>query len=243
MNSFLAIFLPMVFVQVIVMITIIPQTNADALNPALYSIDESPFGIPYSTWIARWWNWTTGISATENHPRESADRSCDVHQEWKNVWFLPDVLNGNMVRNCEVPLGRAIFVPVTTGEKSVAEQPSLTAKSPDEVKKELIEGTHFCDNYNEINSAQIDGRKILGLAPNSTTYRTNTSDLFQLNWAKGNIYNTNPIQDRRAFAEGWFLFVKPLPQGDHTIEIHSSINKGDNNCDYNGSTKWNIKVK
>lgn len=241
MNLYLGVFLTIFFSQILIMTTLISYVQANSLNPGIYSTDESPFGIPYSSWIARWWNWTAGISNTE-HPRDFAERTCDVSQSWKDVWFLPDILNGKIVRECQVPAGKAIFIPITTGEQSVAESEEFRGKPLNEVKDSLIKGASYCDNYNTERVAEIDGQKIQGLEGNSP-YRTNTSELFNLTWGENNIYDVKP-QTSPAFAEGWFLFVKPLPQGDHTIKIQSKIsNPSDVSCDYDGDTEWKIKVK
>jgi hypothetical protein len=211
------------------------------LNPGLYSIDESPFGTAYSTWIARWLNWTASIPNAE-HPRDFADRTCNVSQTWKDVWFLPDTLNGNIVRECEVPFGKAIFIPVTTGWQSVAESPEFSGKPLNEIKDSLIKGASYCDDYNIVRVAEIDGKKVQGLEGNSP-YRTNTTQLFNLTYGENNIYDVKPGMTP-AFAEGWFLFLKPLPQGDHTLKIDSKIkNPSDVSCDYEGHTVWKIKVK
>lgn len=224
----------------LLLFTLFPHVSADSLNSELYSIDEHPFGVPYGTWIARWWNWTTGIPAGD-HPRDIEEKPCNVNQKWDKVWFLPDVLDGKFVRNCEIPNGTAIFVPITTGEKSVAEDKDLVGKDPNMVKRDLIAGAYYCDNSNVERSAAVDGRRISGLEGN-LPYRTNTSDVFNLSWNETNIYNVKPIEDRRAFAEGWFLFVKPLPQGNHTIDLHSKISHTDGECNYDGTIRWNIKV-
>jgi hypothetical protein len=241
MNLYTGVFLTIIFSQVLIMTTLISNVQANSLNPGIYSTDESPFGIPYPTWIARWWNWTAGISNTE-HPRDFAERTCDVSQSWKDVWFLPDILNGKIVRECQVPHGKAIFIPITTGEQSIAESEEFRGKPLNEVKDSLIKGASYCDNYNTERVAEIDGQKIQGLEGNSP-YRTNTSELFNLTWGENNIYDVKP-QTSPAFAEGWFLFVKPLPQGDHIIKVHSKIsNPTDVSCDYAGDTEWKIKVK
>ena len=240
MNWYLGAFFT-VFLGQIVIMTAINNVQADSLNPSLYAVDESPFGINYSTWIQRWLNWSAGISNTE-HPRDYADRTCNVSQTWKEVWFLPDTLNGNIVRECEVPHGKAIFIPITTGWQSVAESEEFKGKPLNEIKNSLIKGASYCDDYNVVRSAEIDGQKVQGLEGNSP-YRTNTTQLFNLTYGENNIYDVKP-QTSPAFAEGWFLFLKPLPQGDHAIKIDSKIsNPSDVSCGYEGHTQWKIKVK
>ena len=100
---------------------------ADSLNPAVYSTQERPFGVPYQEWLAGWWNWTFGITEDE-HPRDTASRSCNIHQNGP-VWYLPDPLNIEGTSNpriCDVPHGKAIFVPVVAGEVSTLEKPGYS---------------------------------------------------------------------------------------------------------------------
>jgi hypothetical protein len=241
MNRYFGIVLTSFFSGILIMTTSISNVQANSLNPGLYSIDESPYGIPYSTWIARWWNWTAGIANTE-HPRDFPERTCNVSQTSKDVWYLPDILDGKIVRECEVPHGKAIFVPITTGEQGVAESEEFKGKPLSEIKNSIIQAASYCDNYNVERAAEIDGQKIQGLEGDSP-YRTNTTELFNITWGENNIYDVKP-QTAPAFAEGWFLFLKPLPQGDHVIKIHSKIsNPSDVSCNYDGDTEWKIKVK
>ena len=46
----------------------------------------------------------------------------------------------------------------------------------------------------------------------------------------------------RVFADGWFLFVKPLPVGEHKIHVVGAIDSPDPNCNSNGDVTWTIRV-
>jgi len=241
MNLYFSMFLAILLSQILFTTLYIGNVYADSLNPEIYSTGESPFGIPYSTWIARWLNWSAGIPS-DQHPRDFAERSCNVNQIWEDVWFLPDILDGKIVRECDIPHGKAIFVPITTGWQGVAESEEFKGKPLDDIRDSLIKGASYCDNYNVVRIAEIDGKKIQGLEGN-TPYRTNTSELFNLTYSENNIYGIKP-GTAPAFGEGWFLFVKPLSQGDHTIKIASKIsNPTDFSCDYSGETEWNVKIE
>lgn len=246
MNLYIGIFI-FFFSYASLILTALPNTiQADAQNPDLYSIDESPFGVSYSNWIARWMNWTHSIEI-DKHPRDFPERTCNISQTWKDVWFLPDVLAGNNVRDCEIPLGIAIFVPITVGWKSQAEDPELQGRPVEEIEDNLIRGSRYCNDWNVERAVEIDGKKIQGLE-GDTPYRTNTTGLMNLSYGTSNNYGIEVKKGpliSPAFAEGWFLFVKPLPVGDHTIMIHSKIaNPSDSeSCDYEGTLKWNIQIK
>jgi hypothetical protein len=242
MHLYMGIFIFLFSCTIAILATSPTTVQADALNPDLYSINENPFGASYSTWIARWMNWTHGIPS-EEHPRDFAERTCNVSQTWKDVWFLPDILAGNIVRQCEVPFGKAIFVPITVGWQSQAESEEFQGRPVEEIEDELIKNAFYCNDHNVERAVEIDGQKIQGLE-GSNPYRTNTTGLINLSYGENNIYEVKGPIVSPAFAEGWFLFVKPLPEGDHTIKIHSKIaNPTDVSCDYEGNTEWNIQIK
>ena len=87
---------------------------ADNLNPGIYSNNSTPFGVPYGEWMSNWWQWNMEIPA--NHPRDNySPEKCTVNQSGP-VWFLPDILTGKEERTCTIPTGKAILVPLLTGE-------------------------------------------------------------------------------------------------------------------------------
>ncbi len=93
--------------------TLVNFVYSQGSNQTVYSTDSKPFGVPYQEWLAGWWNWTFGMTVDE-HPRDESSRSCNIHQNGP-VWYLPDPLNIETTSNpriCEVPHGKAIFVPV-----------------------------------------------------------------------------------------------------------------------------------
>ncbi|MGB5091302.1 MAG: hypothetical protein WBN72_10205 [Nitrososphaeraceae archaeon] len=210
-------------------------TYSQGSNQTVYSTDSKPFGIPYQDWVAAWWNWTSEIT-TDMHPRDDPSRSCNVNQNG-SVWFLPDALSIESASNpriCEVPAGKAIFIPVITGEMDNIEKRNLT-------DTEIIKQALACDNYSNNRRAEVDGVSVNGLN-DPVTYRTNSSHLFNSTMVDNNIYNLKPGTGR-GFADGWFLFIKPLPIGEHKIHVAGAINAPDPNCNSNGDVTWNIRVK
>jgi hypothetical protein len=204
-------------------------------NQTVYSTDSKPFGVPYQDWVGKWWNWTSGIT-TDMHPRDDPSRSCNVNQNGF-VWFLPDALSIESASNpriCDVPAGKAIFIPVVTGETDTAEHPDLT-------DTQIIKQALACDNYSNNRRAEVDGVSVNGLN-DPVTYRTNSSHLFNVTTVDNNIYNLKPGTER-GFADGWFLFIKPLPIGEHKIHVAGAIDAPDPNCNSNGDVTWNIHVK
>ena len=215
--------------------TLINFAYSQGSNQTVYSTDSKPFGVPYQDWVGKWWNWTFGIT-TDKHPRDDPSRSCNVNQNG-SVWFLPDSLSiesASNPRTCDVPAGKAIFVPVITGVLS-------TLEKPDYNDAQIIKEALACDNFSKNRRAEVDGVSIDGLN-DPVTYRTNSSQIFNATIADDNIYNIKPGTGR-GFADGWFLFIKPLAAGEHKIHVAGAIHAPDPNCNSNGDVTWNIHVK
>lgn len=210
-------------------------TYSQGSNQTVYSTDSKPFGIPYQDWVGAWWNWTQGTTA-DLHPRDDPNRSCNVNQKGP-VWFLPDSLSVESQSNpriCDVPAGKAIFIPVITGEADNIENPNYA-------DTQIVKDALACDNYSNNRRAEVDGVSIKGLN-DPVTYRTNSSHLFNVIAVDNNIYNMK-AGTGRGFADGWFLFIKPLTIGEHKVHLAGSIDAPDPNCNTNGDVTWIIRVK
>jgi hypothetical protein len=219
----------------LILATQVTSVYSQGSNETVYSTDSKPYGTAYQDWAARWWNWTLGIGA-DQHPRDDPNRSCNVNQVG-SVWFLPDSLSiesSSNPRICDVPAGKAIFIPVVTGETSTIEKPGYS-------DAQLIKEAQVCDNDSKNRHAEVDGVSISELN-DPVKFRTNSSHIFNVKVVDDNIYNIKGGTGR-AFADGWFLFIKPLPVGEHKIHVVGSIDSSDPNCNSSGDVTWIIRVK
>jgi hypothetical protein len=182
--------------------------KADTVNPGIYSKDSSPFGIPYKGWIAKWWQWNVGIP-TLQHPRDNyTAEKCNANQNG-SVWFLPDILTGKEERTCTIPQGKAVLVPLLTGECEKSEKPP---QSDDELRQCATAGDEF-----SIINAMLDGKKI----DNLEQYRTQT-DFFNITIVKDNIFGS-PVGTYKGIADGFFVFLEPPSPGKHDLKLTTSV--------------------
>ena len=207
---------------------IVLSAYAQGNSSAVYSKESTPFGVPYKDWIARWWQWDVGISSSQ-HPRDNyTAQKCTVNQNG-SVWFLPDILTGKEKRPCTIPEGRAIMVPLLTGECDTSDPAS---QSDADIRQCSTAG----DEYGAI-SATLDGKKI----ENLDSYRTAT-DFFNITIAKDNIFDIPPGTYRGA-ADGFFVFLKPLSVGDHELHIKTSLtNPTSPSYNYASEAIYDLKV-
>jgi hypothetical protein len=185
-------------------------TEATRSTFDIFTIDSSPYGTPYSEWVAKWWTWWVGIPIDKHPVKDYYDSErCSVMQSGP-VWFLPDIIpgEGKINYNCNVPLGKAIMLPITTT---------------------------FCDNSTEGPMTDIE---IVECADNILTPLNNMkvtvagknvdldgslvkTDFFNITIPENpiDIWGTINPGTYKALATGYFVFLHDLSSGEHNIEM------------------------
>jgi hypothetical protein len=206
-----------------------PSIAADSINPGVYAKDSTPYGIPYGEWLAKWWNWTVSIPAGQ-HPRDDySPEKCQINQQGP-VWFLADQLGGREERTCTIPAGQSIFIPLLVGECEFS-TPEL--KSDEDLRRCASAGNEY-----GVIEATVDGVKVKNLEQ----YRTQ-SGFFNITIVEGNIYETPP-GTFRGFADGFFVFLEPLPPGKHRVDLKVSVlNPIDPSYNYNADWTYHLIIE
>jgi hypothetical protein len=203
---------------------------ADNLNPRLFSKYSSPYGTTYGQWLNRWWTWNQGIAKSE-HPRENySPEKCTINQSGP-VWFLADILSGTEERTCTIPAGRAILVPLLTGEY----HNDATVSSPlnkEQMRAEAMAG----DEYGVI-SASLDGVEI----HNVEQYRTQSFS--NITVRENNIFD-NQAGTFPSYVDGFFVFLEPLPPGKHDLHLKTQVlNPFDAKFNYAAEVMYHLIIK
>jgi hypothetical protein len=195
---------------------LIPENQGQKSIIDIFEPVSSPYDVGYSEWTVRWWNWCLSQPKFTNpvNDRKRTDRNASNNQIYPFVWFLAGTTDGYAERECIVPLIRAILCPIINFEISTAEEPDLNTdeallfRAKDEIDK--------IENLNVI----IDGTRLSNLKK----FRVQ-SGVFDVNLPQDNICGVKPGKTRAA-AEGYWIFLKPLPKGMHTIQFSGSCLAG-----------------
>jgi hypothetical protein len=112
-------------------------------------------------------------------------------------------------QNCDVSSNEAIFFPPYNGICDTGEFPSYTPS-------QLLDCAIGTNKGIKLMNLKIDGVDV-----SDKIFHTNTSKPFIWNIPKVNFYQmTEPhVGSHPAMAEGYYVFLKPLPVGVHTIEL------------------------
>lgn len=188
----------------------------DDMRPLIAPIRTKPAGQTYGRWAAEWWQWALGIPAAVNPLTDVTGEHCAQRQVDK-VWFLAGSLSTDpVVRVCEVPAGRSLFFPlINTVLGAFLNDP------PETRTEEFVRAAGSCTEPAKI-SVKIDGFKV----PKPTRFFTGASGsqspFFNVQMPPGNLFEFDEtvvpeLVLSPSAEQGYYLFVRPLPPGTHTI--------------------------
>lgn len=174
---------------------------------------SSPYGLSYDQWSAKWWVWLLSIPEKMNPSTDPNGSNCGIGQNGP-VWFLAGSHGDLELRNCTIPAGKAILFPVLTSECSYSERRDM--KTPNallECAKNEHEG--YITRSMEL---VVDGAQI-----KVDDFRVQ-SPLFNFTFPPINVFGGSP-GPTQGVSDGWFVMLKPLSPGKHTIEFSGEVTK------------------
>jgi hypothetical protein len=188
-------------VALVVTMLLAAPASADTYAPG-----TSPFGKTYGEWNAQWWS-TMGQNLLD--PFASGEVKCSGVNDGRVV-FLAGTFGGSATRSCKIPSSKAILFPLINAfcSDAAASEADLRACA-----------AGFADSANSL-QASVDGAAI----PNLFSYRA-PSPLFTFTTVAGNALGY-PVVSEPAVADGFYVMVKPLARGPHTVTFGGSTASG-----------------
>ncbi|HET9232721.1 MAG TPA: hypothetical protein VFP10_01115 [Candidatus Eisenbacteria bacterium] len=198
--------------------------NASGPNPKVFPVYSRPYGLSYADWSARFWQWAFSMPVDHHPLYDTAD--CSEGQSGR-VWFLgatfaPTVGGGGEIlayaeRECNVPAGVALFIPIINAEASTLEGNGTT-------EAELRAAAQSFQDLAQNLWCEVDGYVIRDL----DAYRVQSP-----------LYTFGPLPDNNLFqsigidapagtmsqsvADGVHIILAPLPAGSHTIHFKGEL--------------------
>jgi hypothetical protein len=190
---------------------------APAISPKveIYALDQSIEGKTYKEWAAEWWKQMDLTPKSQNILfDETGSRVLNgVSTVNSNLLFLGGVFNesGTATRTATIPSGKTLFFPVLNGQFDTVGTPMSVAE-----RQDILDGAF--DSAKDL-SVTVDDSVIANVA----TYRV-AGDLFSYVSIADNISDYPAgIQVSDVANDGYYLAIKPLAKGAHTIRIKGTI--------------------
>lgn len=183
-----------------------------------YSSDSRCAGLTYGQWTVKWWQWALSIQADQNPIVDETGKKASEGQP-KDAWFLGGIFADENEtkrfpsRQCSIPAGIPILIPVINCESDQQYHPELGND------QDLLEHVHKKAESIEKREFYINNE----LIPPQRVH--SDPSVFELNVHRDfdKFHNGGYT---RAAADGYWVFLKPLPIGEYTLRFSGSCEKG-----------------
>ena len=188
-------------------------SNNDVIS-LLFSSKERPFGHTWQYWTTKWWRWFLSIPKVNSPAIENGHKNSNLDQPDPKVWFLASTIGGSVERTVRIPSGKAVLFPVIN---------ITISNSEDQTLKTDADMFSFVRRHMEEivkKQASIDGNDLFV----SEDLRVKSAP-FNFSYPPDNIFGAI-AGPTRGVGDGYWIFMKPLQVGNHTIKTHGSCMSG-----------------
>lgn len=197
-----------------------------AYNVDFYLKVESPFGISHGDWIAKYWNWDLSIPLDQktNNLLGLKENGCMVHRENSMVMLADTAAGGIWNQKCKISHSEGILIPIWTGECDHALKGFETASL-----KQLIDCARGYDLGKVKGQVKVDNIPVamLDVLDYETNVLKNVTEVYTKEFNVTIPLNSHFITEQYGTfpgaAHGWFVFLKPLQPGNHTVYYQNSV--------------------
>lgn len=181
--------------------------SASAQDTYLLPPQSSVAGMSQADWSRAWWQWAASFERSQSPVADTTGALCAQGQSGP-VWFLAGTYGTRRtIRSCTVPRGKYLFFPLIN---------YVVARSVDEPSEcAAIQNTAArITNEASMLVLELDGQKVTDLA----AHRQVPQDCFDLG-----VRTPNKVRIFPAAANGYYVMLKPLPPGKHTIQFGGAL--------------------
>jgi hypothetical protein len=187
--------------------------------------DEVPFGKPYEDWVQDWWRWNAAIPGDPVTTFAGVkENGCLINKEGPVAMLIDPAIGGKHHQRCEISSNQGILFPawsaVCAGALKGYENASF---------KELSECARKYDLGKVTTNVWVDNKPIAQVKAEDlkTTNLINATELstkaFNITIPEDSNLEVDYPGTHQGAAHGWYIFLKPLPVGEHTVRYVNDV--------------------
>lgn len=194
----------LLFASSISALVAISPANAATIVPPGSEVAGKSIG----EWTTEWWNWALGQS-TPNAFNEIGENA-NVNQSGPVFFIAGNVgpTGGEATRSFTVPSNKYLLFPLSNA--IFPADAELEAMFSDDIVALVADAVNQTDNL----FFSIDGVSL----SNPFEFRETSPEFFDIEVVEGNPFNIS-TEATRAFADGYYVMLAPLPSGDKSTVI------------------------
>jgi hypothetical protein len=191
----------------------------------VFQKDELPFGKPYESWVQDWWRWNAAHpDDPDTTVADLKENGCFINKTGPVAMLMDPAIGGKHHQMCEISPNQGILISAWSGEcdGSVKGYENSSFSELSKCARDLDLGKVTVNAWVDNKSvAQVKAEDL------KTTNLINATELstkaFNIttpanSWLKVDYPGTYP-----GAVHGWFIFLKPLPVGEHTVRYVNDV--------------------
>ena len=193
------------------------QTNTAQLMPPHSIVPPTPDGKSIGAWTVDWWTWALSVPVPNDAHTDQTGVNANNGQPDGSVFLLGQAFDQDVERTFTVPAGKYLLAPVLGAACSESFEGAVCATE---------EGCRQCaaDLISYVDSVYFSVNGSDGW--NYFQYREASPKLYSIDIVKGNPWSFPPINTGNTFADGYWIMIAPLGEGERLDLVYGGVVAG-----------------